>query len=368
MSDEHEITRRKFLVGSFLASLGLASGGFLMSGCAKKEEATPAAVATTAAAAGKPKKMLKAAFSNAGLQATWCAQGKDTVEQWGKWLGVEITWYDGQLNVDKQRAAIDDMASKDWDFVAIQPLSIGSLVEPVQKMIDKGIPVIDMDTMLAPWGSLKIHTFIAPDNVWMGEQVTQALVDAIGGKGNIIMTQGSLGHTGAQGRAQGFRNVIKKYPNIKVLDESPADWDVNKVAQLWENLLNRYKKIDAAFFHNDDMALAAYQVIKNAGRENEIVIGGIDGMPPAVQAVLDGKLRATARNSAARIHWGALVAGYYAAMQKEVGGKDIPEFILADGPAILPPSKEKSDKPWLLKGYGVGAAAGLLWEEKHFLA
>ena len=29
---------------------------------------------------GKP---MKAAFSNAGLQATWCAQGKQTAEAWG---------------------------------------------------------------------------------------------------------------------------------------------------------------------------------------------------------------------------------------------------------------------------------------------
>ncbi len=49
--------------------------------------------------------------------------------------------------------------------------------------------------------------------------MTQALVDAIGGKGNIIMTQGALGHTGAQGRARGFESVVKKYPGIKVLDE-----------------------------------------------------------------------------------------------------------------------------------------------------
>jgi ribose transport system substrate-binding protein len=91
-------------------------------------------------------------------------------------------------------------------------------------------------------------------------------------------------------------------------------------------------------------------------------------MSPAVKAVLEGKMRATARNSAPRIHWGALVAGYYAVMQKEVGGKDIPEFILADGPVILPPTKEKTDKPWLLKGYSIGAGPGLLWEEKHFLA
>ncbi len=350
---EPTLDRRKFMIKSALASMGVFGGAAFLQ--------------TVRAAEGK-NRPLKAAFSNAGLQATWCAQGKDTVEQWGKWLGVEIHWYDGQLDVAKQRAAVDAMAQKDWDFVAIQSLSIGSLVEPVQKMINKGIPVIAMDTMLAPWGSLKLHTFIAPDNVWMAEQVTQALVEAIGGEGNVVMTQGSLGHTGAQGRAQGFWNVVKRYPGIKVIDESPADWDVAKVAQLWENLLNRYKKIDAAFFHNDDMALAAYNVIKNAGRENEIVIGGIDAMPPAVQAVLDGKLHATARNSAPRIHWGALVAGYYAVMQKEVGGKDIPEFILADGPVILPPSKEKTDKPWLLKGYGIGAGPGLLWEEKHYLA
>ena len=32
------------------------------------------------AAAGRSEKPLKAAFSNAGLQATWCAQGKQAAE------------------------------------------------------------------------------------------------------------------------------------------------------------------------------------------------------------------------------------------------------------------------------------------------
>ena len=109
------------------------------------------------------------------------------------------------------------------------------------------------------------------------------------------MTQGSLGHTGAQGRAKGFHSVVSKFPKVQVLDEQPADWDVTKVARIWESLLTKYPKIDAAFFHNDDMALAAYKVMQAKGR-TETKIGGIDVMPPAIKAVQAGEMYATVRN------------------------------------------------------------------------
>ena len=199
-------------------------------------------------------------MSNAGLGATWCAQGKATAEQWGKWLGVEITWFDGGLSIDKQRKAIDDMATKQWDFVAIQPFGIDTLVDPVKQMISKGIPVIQMDTTISK-DDIGITTFLEPDNILMGSVVTDALFQQIGGKGNVIMTQGALGHTGAQGRAKGFHQTLDKYSNIKLLAEDPADWDVNKVAKLWEDYLVKYPagQIQGAMFHNDDMALAARQ-------------------------------------------------------------------------------------------------------------
>ena len=248
----------------------------------------PLVSAALAEAAGKSEKPLKAAFSNAGLQATWCAQGKQAAEYWGKLFNVDVTWFDGQLDAVKQRAAIDNMASQKWDFAAIQAFGIGTLTAPVNKMIDAGIPVIDMDTLIAPLDTIKVLTFLAPNNVFMGASVTQALVDAINGEGTIVMTQGALGHTGAQGRAKGFHSVVSKYPKIQVLDEQPADWDVTKVARIWETLLTKYPKIDAAYFHNDDMALAAYKVMQAKGRTG-IKIGGCDAMPPAIKAVQDGR-------------------------------------------------------------------------------
>ena len=110
----------------------------------------PAIAAEAAKAVDRSSKPLKAAFSNAGLQATWCAQGKQAAEYWGKLFNVEVTWFDGELDAVKQRAAIDNMASQKWDFVAIQAFGIGTLTQPVNKMIEAGIPVIDMDTLIAP--------------------------------------------------------------------------------------------------------------------------------------------------------------------------------------------------------------------------
>jgi ribose transport system substrate-binding protein len=266
------------------------------------------ALAEMGKVAGRSEKPLKAAFSNIGLQVSWCTQGKQAAEYWGKLYNVDVTWFDGELSATKQRAAIDDMASQKWDFVAIQAFAIDTLAAPVEKMIKAGTPVIAMDTLIAPLDQVDVHSFLAPDNEFMGASVTQVLMDAIAGEGIVTMTQGALGHSGAQGRARGFWEIVKKYPKVKVVDTTPGDWDVAKVAHIWETLLTKFPKIDAAYFHNDDMALAAYDVMKAQNRSS-IKIGGCDAMAPALQAVMDGRMVATVRNPSCLIHGGAIIAG-----------------------------------------------------------
>jgi ribose transport system substrate-binding protein len=78
------------------------------------------------------------------------------------------------------------------------------------------------------------------------------------------------------------------------------------------------------------MALAAARVIRTAGREKEIKLGGVDAMSEAIKAVRDGVLLTSVRNPACRIHWGALMIGALAA----TGTTDIPKYILMDGPAV----------------------------------
>ncbi len=345
MKDKGVLTpdsRRSFIkqAGLTSAAAGAMLGGFGFD---------PFIASAMAQEMGRSEAPLKAAFSNAGLQATWCAQGKQAAEYWGKLFNVDVTWFDGELSAPKQRAAIDNMATQDWDFVAIQAFGIGTLTDPVNKMIDRGIPVIDMDTLIAPLEEINVHSFLAPDNEFMGAAVTQALVDAMGGEGTITMTQGALGHTGAQGRARGFYSVVEKFPNIEVLDEQPADWDVTKASRIWDSLLTKHPNITAAFFHNDDMALAAYNVMQARGR-TDIIIGGVDAMPPAVEAVIDGRMHATVRNPSSRIHGGAIIAGVAAVLTGEATGEGIPKHVVTDGPVVTQAN-----------------APGMQWMQRHFL-
>lgn len=285
---------------------------------------------------------LKAAFVNTGLANSWPAQGKAATEQWAKSLGVDVTWYDGGLSIDKQRKAVEDMASRVWDFVAIQAYGIDTLVDPVAHMIGRGIPVVQMDTMISE-NDPGVLTFLEPDHEGQGEQVASILCNAIGGQGTMIMTQGALGHSGTRKLARGFRRVVEQFPGIQVLAEDSADWDVNKTAQLWEDYLLKYPQIDAAFFHCDDMSLAAAKVIKNAGRN--VKLGSIDAMPEAIEAVKDGRLFVTVRSSSARIHWGALLCGALAAV-----GRKVPSYIRTDGPVV---TKEMAE--------------GMAFLEEHYL-
>jgi len=329
------------------ATAGLASASLL-----GVLNISPALAAEMGKAAARSEKPLKAAFSTIGLQVSWCAQGKQAAEYWGKLFNVDVTWFDGELSDAKQRTAIEDMANQKWDFVAIQPFSIDTLKAPVEKMIKGGVPVIDMDTLISPLDQIDVHSFLAPDNEFMGAAVTQVLMDQIGGEGIVVMTQGALGHTGAQGRARGFSSIVRKYPKVEVVDTTPADWDVTKVASIWDSLLTKFPKIDAAYFHNDDMALAAYDVMK-AHNRTSIKIGGCDAMPPALQAVSDGRMVATVRNPSCLILGGGRIIEMNRIVSGEKTGMGpgmIPKHVVIDGPVVT-----KANAP------------GLVWREEHYL-
>ena len=152
--------------------------------------------------------------------------------------------------------------------------------------------------------------------------------------------------------ARGFSKIVKRYPKVEVVDTTPGDWDVTKVARIGETLLSKFPKIDPAYFHNDDMALAAYDVMK-AHNRTSIKIGGCDATPPALQAVMDGRMVATVRNPSCLIHGCAIIARDVATVSGEKTGMGpgmIPKHIVTDGPVVT-----KANAP------------GLAWMEEHFL-
>ena len=218
----------------------------------------------------------------------------------------------------------------------------------------KGVVVVDIDTLLVPdLSTLDILTFTEPDNIFMGSQVTEYLCKKIGYKGNVVHTQGQLTHTGAQGRAKGFRQTVSKYPDIKVIDETPGEWSVDKTRQIWDSLLVKHGQIDGGFFHNDDMALGAYAALQAVDRDKDTVLCGVDAMAPALRALKKGQIQGTVFNPACRVHGYAFWAAWFHLANK-VKKADIPSFIRCDGPVVTVDSK-----PEEIDSY--------IWCNEHFL-
>ncbi len=341
MSIPTGLPRRDFLQG-----LTLGAGALALAGCTTQTGGGLAGPAggTHADVAFRP---LKACFSNAGLQSTWCAQGKKTAELWGKLLNVEIEWIDGEFDPEKQRNKIDAIVHRDFDFCCFQAVQIDSLAAPVKQLKERNIPVISMDTLLVAMDQMRdtgVWCEVTPDHVHMAEMAVGHMVNKIGGKGKVIHIGGLSAHSGAQGRKQGFEKVVARFPEIEVLGGGVrwCDWKKQKARDTFESLLQQEQTpIAGAFFHSDDMALGCADAIKNTIHK-DMVIAAVDGQRDGLDAVKNGVLAATAVNPVCRIHQTALIVGQFIVRNNEKP-ENVPMEIITPGPLVT------LDNPYILE-------------------
>ena len=81
--------------------------------------------------------------------------------------------------------------------------------------------------------------------------------------------------------------------NYKLLAELNGDWQRDQGMTITENWLTAHgDKLKLIFSNNDEMALGAVEATEAAGRE-DIIIMGVDLIPDAKQAIIDGRLDAS---------------------------------------------------------------------------
>jgi ribose transport system substrate-binding protein len=284
------------------------------------------APASQAASAIKGKQ-LKMFATGEGLVVDFISQGKKVLEHYSSLFNVALTYADGELDPTKQRSAVDNAANQKWDIAAVTPVEAGTLVEPFRKMAADGACVLEQITPVGKPGEDYGQTsLISQDSFEMGFKVTTALCEKAGGKGGIIETRGPASHQGSIARHDGFTAALKNFPDMEVLETDFGNWDVQRVRQLWDSYVNRHANIAAGYFHNDDMAFAGLESLKAVGRT--AAIGGCDGMPKAIQAVLDGTFTATMRHSTVRLNMYAVVIGQ--AFKRGVV-TSVPKHVVIDG-------------------------------------
>jgi ribose transport system substrate-binding protein len=193
---------------------------------------------------------------------------------------------DGRGDATTQTNGIDDMLAKGVNVIIISPQDANALAPAVKRAIKQGVKVIASDRSVAA----PVVTYIGAENVDTGTVAGQYIAKILGGKGAIVELQGSLGASPTIDRHKGFANAIKKFSGLKVVGSQTANYNREEGRKVMEDFLQRFGKgqIDAVFTHNDEMSLGAIQAIKEAGRQGEIKVVGIDGQKSALAAIKKG--------------------------------------------------------------------------------
>lgn len=245
---------------------------------------------------------------------------KEGAEKAAKDAGAELIVVDAQDDTAKQISGVEDLIQKKVNVILINPTDSAAIATAVESANKANIPVITVDR--AAEGG-KVVTHIASDNVKGGTMAGEHILQAIGGKGNIVELQGIAGTSAARDRGQGFHTAVDGKEGVKVVASQPADFDRAKGLSVMENILQSNPDIQAVFAHNDEMALGALQAVEASGKK--ILVVGFDATDDAVKAVNDGKMAATVAQKPAAIGETAVQSAV-----KVVKGETVESFIPVD--------------------------------------
>jgi ABC-type sugar transport system substrate-binding protein len=285
--------RRRFLHGA--AALGVAG-------------ALPAIRTPSAFAADSdlpvPKQHYLIAFSNGDMNNSWRAAFVNSMEQWGKKFksvgpGVDYVWTNSAGDSAKQLQDCQTLLAQKPSILILSPNQAQPL-DPVIDMATKAnVPLVVIDRALIRKPPLGMYVLNITQNYGVsGMTMAAYALDHLNRKhgaykGNIVEIQGELGSSPNNDMYVGIREVLKNYPDVKILSTEEGKWSNDGGRRVMQGFLQRFTddQMDVIFTYADSSGLGAMQAIKAAGR-NELLDGRIaskDGDVNFIQAVADGK-------------------------------------------------------------------------------
>ena len=169
--------------------------------------------------------------------------------------------------------------------LVILPFESAPLTQPVAQIKNKGVFVTVVDRGLTD--TTAKNAYVAGDNPGFGKVAGEFIAKSLGGKGDVVILRGIPTVIDNQ-RVDAFNEVIKANPGMKVLDAKHGNWNRDDAFKVMQDYLTRFKKIDAVWASDDDMAVGVQKAIEQAKRKDiKLVIGGA-GSKDYIKKVMDG--------------------------------------------------------------------------------
>ena len=278
---------------------------------------------------------------------------KEGAAEAAKSAGAKLLTGAGKADGDNagQVTAMENMIAAGAKTILITPSDSKAIIPAIRKARDKGVLVIALDSPTDPADAT--DALFATDNYKAGELIGQYAKAALGGKPARIVTLDLFpGHPVGAQRHNGFMkgfglaapdarsNELGKAAEIACAADSYGDQAKGQTAM--ENCLQKVPDVNLVYTINEPAAAGAYNALKKAGKDKNVVIVSVDGGCQGVKDVGAGRIAATSQQYPLKMAAMGVEAGveYAKSGKKPSGYTDTGVALIAAKPVAGVESKD----------------------------
>ena len=206
--------------------------------------------------------------------------------------GLKLTYSDAEWDAGKQLSQVENFVAKKVDLILLCAADNQALIPAVKACNDAKIPLITFTNTVGPNpdGVFDgVISFIGTNEVTVGRllgQMAEKLLD--GNPANIVLIEGTPGTPPQRMRTQGFKEVVEKHSNWKIVySQAIPGWTKEGALAAMEAFLQTGQKVDLVASHWYNGSVAAATALKEKGYPGKVYNIGLEfskEVPPLIKA------------------------------------------------------------------------------------
>jgi ribose transport system substrate-binding protein len=226
-----------------------------------------------------------------------------TMDEMAEHFGYELITINAGGDATQQLMDVEDLIALGVDVIVMDAQDPVAAIAKGEMIANAGIPLFLLNASVDP--ATIFVTIVQSNNTGLGVAVGEWVADQMAGTDiRVGLLAGNPGNMTGYARRTGFiigmaerQLELFNSTNFLVQTKGWGNWSAEIGMTSAEDMLVAAPDINVIFAENDAMAMGAITAVRNAGREGEVLIVGVDGMWDALELIEEGLYGATGVNS-----------------------------------------------------------------------
>lgn len=237
-------------------------------------------------------------FANNSDTYNYCAKFRSYLKEETEAKGIQIMVTDAAGDTNVQNGQVDDFIVQNAKVVSAISNDLDGSVPALEAAKTAGIPYVSFLTQVSGGEDYEGYIYVGSPNVDAGKAQGDYLCEVLPENAQILYFTGEPNDQQYIDRKQGLTDALAARSDITIMDEYNVKNAKDQGMRTAEDCLMSYDVIDAIVCQNDDAALGVVEALKSAGRQDGILVLGVDGSDDALTSIKNGEMAMTALQDA----------------------------------------------------------------------